>query len=463
MNQWAGVVLAAGRGTRMNSKLPKPFHTIADIPMLGHVVKCLEQSGISKIVVVVSKDIINFHKDKLKNAAPRATFTVQESDKGSGAAITFAKSACYTADNIVVAYCDVPFVSTATLSSMMKLHTQSVALMTILTGEPKNVIQLGRVIRNSNQELLKIVESKDLNEHQSKIKEANIGWYCFKANWLFSALKRLKPAANSEIRLTDLLQHAVTEHRAKSVKASEPLENLSVNSRVELAEAETAFNTSICRKFMLNGVTIEDPNTTKISPLATIGQDTIIRSCTYILGNTHVGKECRIGPNTLIKNSVVDDFVEITMAHLEGSRVESHAFIGPFCRIRHKSTIGKNAFIGNCAEIKNSTIGSNSHVGHFSYVGDTHMGANANFGAGAVTCNFDGKSKSHTTIGDNAFIGSGSMLIAPVNIGSNAKIGAGSVVNKDVNPYSSVVGVPARPLKLRSKTSHSGGKEVEGI
>ena len=450
-NTWAGLVLAAGEGVRMNSQIPKPLHEIAEVPMLSYTVRSLERAGLARIVVVISESMAGSWLPRLKRIAPESIFKVQNSGKGTGAAPLFAKDALADAKNIVLRYSDVPFVSADTLEGMMRLHESSGALMTALTGKPRDIFGLGRVLRDEAGHPLKIVEAADLDDSTRGIEEANTGGYCFDTEWCFKSLENLKPV-NGEIRLTDLLELASAQGKARSFSVTEAVEQVSVNSRMQLAQAERVFRSFQCERLMRSGVTVTDPQTTYVSSTAKVGRDTVILPGTHLMGDIEVGEDCVIGPNAVIKDSVILDKVRIEMANLEGCRINSRASVGPYCRVRDGSVIGSGASIGNCAEIKNSDIGKDVRIGHFSYVGDTSIGDKTNIGAGAVTCNFDGVKKHRTLIGKGVFVGSGVMMVAPLHIGENSMIGAGAVVTHDVERGSTVAGVPARPMSMKGTT-----------
>jgi bifunctional UDP-N-acetylglucosamine pyrophosphorylase/glucosamine-1-phosphate N-acetyltransferase len=311
----------------------------------------------------------------------------------------------------------------------------------------------GRIVRDANQHVINIVEEADATPAQLAIQELNCGVYCFDADWLWSHLDQLKPSGKKgEYYLTDLVAIAVAEHCAiETIVSRDADEMIGINTRVQLAQAERIMRQRINKALMLAGVTLIDPATTYIDANVEIGQDTIIEPNTYLRGKTKIGARCRIGPNTIVRDSQIGDECEIVSSDITQAIVEDHVQMGPFARLRPGAHLAHKVRIGNYAEIKNSYIGEESHIGHFSYIGDTQMGKRVNIGAGTITCNYDGKRKHRTVIGDDVFIGSDTMLVAPVTIGDRARTGAGSVVTKDVPPDSLAVGQPARVIRRMSQ------------
>ena len=291
------------------------------------------------------------------------------------------------------------------------------------------------------------MEEADADDAALAIDEFNAGYYCMDANVAWNLLENLTPSANGELYITDAVAAAVSAgRRVEAVVASEPSELIGVNDRAELAAAEAVLRARIRRRWMLDGVTMIDPDSTYIDSEVTIGQDTTIKPNTHLLGSTSIGIDAVIGPGTVLEDSRVGDGAQVISSHVESARIGERATVGPFSHLRPGAVIGPDAHIGNYAEVKDSVIGPGARIGHFSYVGDATVGAGANIGAGTVTCNYDGDAKHRTHIGENAFIGSGSMLVAPVSIGAGASTGAGSVVTHDVPPGARVAGVPARPM-----------------
>jgi bifunctional UDP-N-acetylglucosamine pyrophosphorylase/glucosamine-1-phosphate N-acetyltransferase len=276
--------------------------------------------------------------------------------------------------------------------------------------------------------------------------------YCFRAAWLWPALKRLQLSPKGEYYLTDLVGMAVSEgHAIQTLSVEDPNEVIGINTRLHLAQADTLLRQRINHDWMLAGVTMIDPANIYIEPEVTLGQDTILWPGTYLHGSTQIGEGCVIGPNTIIKDTKVGDDCTLLASMLEGALVEDHVEMGPYCHLRKGAHLCKGVHMGNFGEVKNSTLGPGAKMGHFSYLGDATVGADANIGAGTITCNYDGTHKYPTEIGEGAFIGSDTMLVAPVKVGAGAKTGAGAVVTKDIPPHSLAVGVPARVIKELKK------------
>ena len=297
------------------------------------------------------------------------------------------------------------------------------------------------------------VEDDQADEDIASITEVNSGVYCFRASWMWENLERLPASPRGDVLLTDLIALAVNQHMTvESLCSEDPDETLGINNRLHLARAETVLCGRLRERWMIHGVSMPDPSTVYLDADVELGQDTLVLPNTHITGKTRVGTGCRIGPNSIVNNSVIGDRCRITSSLVEGSTLEEDVDVGPFSNIRPGCHLGAGVHIGTSAEIKNSRLGPGTASGHFSYIGDAHLGANVNIGAGTVTCNYDGEKKNETYIGDDAFVGCDSMLIAPVRIGARSWTGAGAVVTKDVPSDSMAVGVPAR---ISPKTTKS--------
>jgi len=304
-----------------------------------------------------------------------------------------------------------------------------------------------------------IIEECAATDEQLAIHELNVGVYCFQADWLWEALHKIKVSPRGEYYLTDTVALAVQAGQKVEVCVSDDLqESIGINNRTHLAEAETAMRLRINRGHMLAGVTLVDPASTYIEPTVKIGRDTVIWPNTFLRGKTVIGEGCVIGPNTIAEDTTVGDCCEILAAVMEGAVVEDNVGIGPFARLRRGAHLCKGVHMGNFGEIKESTLGPGTKMGHFSYIGNAEIADDVNIGAGTVTCNYDGVNKNRTEIETGVFIGSDTMLVAPVKVGAHARTGAGAVVTKDVKPNTLVVGMPARAIKKLNEAKNDKTK-----
>ena len=438
---YAGVILAAGMGTRMKSGTPKSLHRVCGLEMLRHVIDAVRGIGIGRIAVVVPPDSRPF----CSALGDSVLYATQAEPLGTGHALLQARSVLDDANNILVLYGDTPLITSETLERLAQRHSKSDAHASIITSQSAEPQGMGRVVRNEGGEITAIIEERDADADTLAISEVNSGFYCFRAPWVWQNLERLAPAPNGELLLTDLI-HAATLRGLKvsSITSDDPEEAMGVNNRIQLAQAEATMRRRILEHWMLNGVTIPDVSSVYVDRSVALGQDTTILPNTHILGNSTVGADCNLGPNAIIENSTIGDQCEVVSSVIRDSILDSSVDVGPFSYIRGGSHIESGVHIGTSAEVKNSRLGRGTKMGHFSYMGDATLGTDVNVGAGAITCNFDGVSKNETVIGKDAFIGSDTMLVAPVVIGEGAATGAGAVVTKDVPAGSTVVGVPAR-------------------
>jgi bifunctional UDP-N-acetylglucosamine pyrophosphorylase/glucosamine-1-phosphate N-acetyltransferase len=351
---------------------------------------------------------------------------------------------------VLVLYGDMPLIRENTLRAIIDVQKNNSGPLTLLSFESDNPRGFGRIVRDTIGEIQEIVEETDASPEQLQIRELNAGIYCFKSDWLWSSLSKLNLSPKGEYYLTDLVALAASQGLAiKSVQADDPKQLIGINSRVHLAEAGYILRQMINSKLMLSGVTIVDPSSTFVDHDVSIGQDSIILPNTYIQGQSEIGKHCVIGPGTRIYNSNIGDFCEVEFSVVEDSQLENGVDVGPFSHLRKGAHLGQDVHVGNFSEIKDSYLGAGTKMGHFSYVGNAEIGKDVNIGAGTITCNYDGEKKHQTVIKDGVFIGSDSMLVAPLVIGKNATTGAGSVVTKDVPDDTVVVGVPARKISKK--------------
>jgi bifunctional UDP-N-acetylglucosamine pyrophosphorylase/glucosamine-1-phosphate N-acetyltransferase len=394
--------------------------------------------------------VIGHGADQVRQAlGDRAEYVLQEPQLGTGHALSQAEALLAgQSDLVLVTYADMPLLTSGTLGKLAELangHSDPISMLTVSAAEPRG---FGRILRGSDRRILGIVEEAQATPEQLQIHELNPGVYCFRAEWLWPALKRISLSPKGEYYLTDLVGMAVQEgYTIRSVSVEDPNEVIGINTRVHLAQAEALLRTRINTQWMLAGVSMIDPAQVYIEPEVTLSPDTILWPGTYLHGNTQIGAGCVIGPNTIIRDTRVGDHCKLLESVMEYAVLEDHVDMGPFCHLRKGAYLCKGVHMGNFGEVKNSTLGPGSKMGHFSYLGDTTLGPDVNIGAGTITCNYDGEHKFHTEIGEGAFIGSDTMLVAPVKIGAGAKTGAGAVVTRDIPANSLAVGVPARVIK----------------
>ncbi len=439
------VILAAGQGTRMKSELPKVLHPVLGRPLIWHVVHTLKQVTDASSVVVVGNGA-----DAVREIIGHsASFAYQEKRLGTGHAVMQTTEILKgKTDYVLVSYADMPLLSVDTFNRIVETQLENDGPMTILTNIADDPRGFGRIVRDADGDLKAIVEEVDCSPDQLQINELNTSLYCIKADWLWDALERIPLSPKGEYYLTDLVGIAVGDGlTVQTVTITDPAEVIGINTRVHLAEATALLQERINRQWMLEGVTIVDPKSTYIEVGVTIGQDTVILPNTYLQGDTQIGEACTIGPNTYIRDTRVGNRCEIFSSVLEQAVLENEVDIGPFGHLRKGAHLADGVHMGNFGEVKNSYLGPGTKMGHFSYLGDATLASNVNIGAGTITCNYDGKNKNPTEIGENVFIGSDTMLVAPLKIGEGARTGAGAVVTKDVPPNMLAVGMPARKIR----------------
>ena len=433
------LILAAGKGTRMNSSNPKVIHPILNKPMINYVLDSVQNLKPKKTYMVVG-----YKKQLIEKAVSESNYSVeyihQKQQHGTGHAVRISENAMAGfKGNVLILSGDCPGISSATLKRLVKKHSESKSAISLIASTVKKPKGYGRIVRDNLENIKKIVEEKDANNSERKIDEVNSGIYCVKTDFLWSSLDKLKTGnKQGEYYLPDIIENAVNNGRKVTVlKVTNSEEILGINNREELSRLENTLRQSIVNKLLKKGVTIVDPATTYISPDVRIGKDTVIHPSTYIYGKTIIGSDCEIGPNVYIVNSILKNSVEIRFSsYLNNCVIDENAVVGPFAHLRPEAIIGKNAKIGNFVEIKKSEIGMGSKVPHLSYIGDATLGKGVNIGAGSITCNYDGIHKHRTDIGDNVFIGSDSMLVAPIVIGKGSTTAAGSTITKDVEEFS---------------------------
>lgn len=425
------VVLAAGQGTRMKSKLYKVLHPVCGKPMVQHVIDQITKLNITQIVTVIGHGA-----EKVKaELGGQSQYVLQEEQLGTGHAVLQAKDILSKNRGTTLVVCgDTPLIKAETMEALFKHHEEKGAKVTVLTAQAPDPAGYGRIVRNEQGLVEKIVEHKDATEEERMISEINTGTYCFDNQSLFEALNEVKnDNAQGEYYLPDVIE--ILKNKGEIVSAYKTVdfeETLGVNDRMALAEAERIMRQRINKQHMQNGVTLIDPLTTYIDSDAEIGADTVIMPGTIIRGKTIIGSDCKIGPNSEIKDCRIGDATVIRQSVAYDSHIGSGVNIGPFAHIRPQSDIHDDVKIGNFVEIKKAVFGKGSKASHLSYIGDAEVGSDVNIGCGSITVNYDGKNKYLTKIEDGVFVGCNSNLIAPVTVGKGAYIAAGSTITENV-------------------------------
>ncbi len=441
----AAAILAAGKSTRMKSKTVKVLHPLAGAPIIRYVLANVAAVCAQRVVLVVGHGAQQV-KDAL---GPGYLYVEQRELLGTGHALLQARPLLDgQCDTVLCLYGDMPLVRPDTLRRLIATHHDNHAVMTLLSVGGDDSMGFGRIVRDGKGNVQAIVEEKVATPEILALKEYNAGLYCFQSDWLWPRLAALPVSPIGEYYLTDMLAVAVREGApVQAVFCTDRSEVLGINNRVQLAQAEALVRAHVCESLMLNGVTIVDPATTYIDATVTIARDTVIYPNTVCQGETHIGEDCAIGPNSHLVDATIGDGCRIWASVIEQASVASGTRIGPFSHLRPGAQVGPNVHIGNFAEIKNSKLGEHVHMGHFSYLGDATVGDDVTVGAGTITCNFNGVTKNQTVIEDGAFIGSDTLLVAPVKVGKKARTGAGSVVTHDLPEGSLSYGVPAKVVK----------------
>ena len=424
------IILAAGKGTRMKSSLPKVLHKVCGKPMLEHVIEAAKGAGSEREIVVIGSGA-----DEVQKNINGVEFALQAEQLGTGHAVLMTKDKLQNVEGTVLILCgDTPLVTAELLSKFIDSHNNSKAAVTVLTAMMPDATGYGRIVRNQSGSVDKIVEHKDATDEELQIHEVNSGIYCFDIKTLFDALDKIKnDNAQGEYYLTDVL--AIIREQGLIVNAlvsNDFTQILGINSRQQLALAERILRQRKNFQLMDSGVTILDPDSTFIDYNVEIGRDTTILPFTYIENGTKIGENCSIGPNCRLQDTKIGNNVTMQFVYAHECEIDDDVIIGPYVHLRPGTKISKKVKIGNFVEVKNSTIGEGSKLPHLQYIGDTDMGNNCNIGCGTITVNYDGKKKYRTTIGDNVFVGCNSNLVAPVTVNDNAYIAAGSTITFDV-------------------------------
>ncbi|CAM2898799.1 MULTISPECIES: bifunctional UDP-N-acetylglucosamine diphosphorylase/glucosamine-1-phosphate N-acetyltransferase GlmU [Dellaglioa] len=428
------IILAAGKGTRMKSKLYKVLHPIAGRPMVDHVLTEIEANNMDEVVTIVGHGA-----EKVEETlGDRSEYALQAEQLGTGHAVLQAEKILKDKEGMtIIANGDTPLLTAKTFGELFEYHKEKGAAATVLTAQAEDPTGYGRIIRNEIGIVEKIVEQKDATIQEANVQEINTGVYCFDNKTLFAALHEVtNDNAQGEYYLTDVME--ILKKQGKIVAAyrmKDFSESMGVNDRVALSAATKVMQRRINEMHMRNGVTLVDPDNTYIECDVKIGSDTVIEPGVYLKGKTVIGEDCYIGAHSEIIDSIVHDNVTVTASYLEDSVMETQSNIGPYSHLRPQAHIGEAAHIGNFVEIKNASIGKSTKVGHLTYVGDATLGKDINVGCGVVFVNYDGVNKHHTNVGDHSFIGSGSNLVAPLEVGDHAFIAAGSTITDNVDSH----------------------------
>ena len=447
MANWGIIVLAAGKGTRMMSSTPKVLQKLCGKEMLNLVLSNVSSVIDGEIIVVVPPDY-----DLIKKAVnQKVKYVVQTEPRGTGDAVNIALQFS-NYENIVVINGDVPLIEGPIINSMINNHIKSKAAATLLTADLNSPKKLGRIVRDQDGNIKRIFEVDVEDDIQPGITEINSGVYCFNKNLLDIYLRKIQQSKSGEIYLTDIIEllsnkgEFIDSIRLSNVERVK----FGIDSKFDLEIGNSYLRNNILNELMVEGVTIEDRKATYIDWGVKIGKDSIIKPNTHILSNSQIGVNSIIGPNSMVVSSKIGDNCNISSSSVNDSIVCNNVEIGPFSNVRNNSYLDDGVHLGTSAEVNRSRLGKGTKSSHFSYIGDALIGKQVNIGAGTVTCNYDGKNKNKTIIGDGAFIGSDTMLIAPVKIGNKSSTGAGAVVIDDVDDGSRVVGVPAKSISKQS-------------
>jgi bifunctional UDP-N-acetylglucosamine pyrophosphorylase/glucosamine-1-phosphate N-acetyltransferase len=435
MSPLAAVVLAAGKGTRMRCKTPKAIQLLAGRPMILYTCELVASLQASPGVIVVGHQA-----EPITQMLPAVGWRAVEQTEQLGTGHAMRQTEEILKDfpgDVLVLYADVPLLRAETLRRLVDTHRRSGAVATLLTAEMEQPGRLGRVVREPNGQVARIVEALDASEEERAIHEINTGIYCFQASFIYPALHDLtSDNVKGEYYLTDVIGAACRSGLlVQAVPCDDWREAIGVDSKADLARAEGLLRQQVLERLMASGVTIIDPHTTYVHPEVQIGCDTVLHPNTHVLGQTVIGEDCEIWPNTVIRDSSLEDGVTIfPSCVITSSTIAAGTDVGPFAHLRPESVLGKRVRVGNFVEVKKSIIGDGSKAAHLSYIGDVVMGKDVNVGAGFIACNYDGEEKNETVIEDEVFIGSDSQIIAPLRIGRGAYIATGTTVRKEVPP-----------------------------
>ena len=440
------VVLAAGLGTRMRSQTPKVLHLLAGRPLLSHVLEAVRGAG-ARPIVVLSKE----SEPARAIVGDGAIVALQDPPRGTGDAVRVALEAIPDpSGEAFIVYSDTPLLRGETLRALAELRAKRGAALALLSGNIGTENAYGRVVRDGSGDVARVVEARLATADERRLPESNLGAYAIDLAWLRRAVPRLRANATGEVFLTDLVALATTEGaRVAAYCTDDPDEGMDVNTRVELAAAEDVVRRRIRERHMLAGVTFHDPASSFVDADVDIAPDVVIDRGCILEGRTRIGTGTRIGPYAIVRDTRIGERCRVEASVLEGATLEDDVTVGPYSHLRPGAHLEKGVQLGNFGEVKNARLGRGTKMHHFSYVGDAQVGQRVNISAGVITLNYDGVRKHRTEIGDDAFIGSDTLLRAPIKVGARSVTGAGSVVTKDVPDDMLAVGVPAR---IRRKT-----------
>jgi len=446
------VILAAGAGTRMRSRIAKPLHTVAGLPMIDLVLTTAAAANPDTIIVVLSPTLAEDNVLTAHITTDRQSPTkiaIQEQPLGTGDALRSALPLIGATDRVLVLFADHPLLTGASIQAMLETSRSLDAVVVLLTCMLDDAAGYGRIDRRDDGSIARIIErSDDVPGLRSGPIEVNSGMMVVNGDWIGGAVVRLTASPHTkECYLTELVEIAVADGHGVAAVRGQPDELIGINDRLDLAMAEEIIRNRLKEHHQRSGVTLMNPSTIAIDADVSIGADTVILPGSVIRSGTSIGAECEIGPNSVLSEAVIGNRCRVSSSYVTSSTILDGSDVGPFSHIRGNTIVESGVHVGNFAEIKNSVLSQGVRMGHFGYAGDATIGTDSNIGAGVVTCNFDGKDKHRTVIGKRVFVGSDSMLVAPVTIGDDAILGAGSVVTKDVLPGDTVVGVPARSTR----------------
>lgn len=445
------VIVALDPGKEMNSSTPTALHPLLGQPLIRNVIESAQEAtGIKPILII--DHLLAAYQNELDPYVDKILLASELKDLES------ALQTHGELDSVLVLNAEMPLLTSQTLNDLAAAHLEALAdeghppHVTMLTLSTRVKSDLNKVLLGENGQIIAISREAAASTRNEDQQEYDTGVYCFTADWLFQVLRGYSPSLSNWQFPDDLVKDSIQdEHAIGSLSIADPDEVIRIKTRIDLARAETILRQRVNQGLMLNGVTIIDPNTTYIEAKIKIGKDSVIWPNTYLQGSTQIGENCTIGPNTLLRDTRVGDQCIILFSVSDGAVIEDEVDIGPFARLRKGAHLAEGVHMGNFGEVKNSYLGPGTKMGHFSYVGDTDTGPQVNIGAGVVVANYDGKRKHKTEIGAGAFIGSDTVLVAPIKVGEDSHTGAGAIVTKDVPANTVVVGMPARAIRKKEE------------